>query len=248
MNPSPDELPAPLRRGRALASVAVLAGLGGLAACVPIPYRPAASVTHVGIAPDDAAATVLVIDAGQRLTRPLGKSLQHEDPRIELVDAQAFVSRLAPPRTWTVADVAAVCAPEEPPCPADYLLSVGTPDKQKLHDTGAWSPFLFVPSVVGYEKTQSREVLAATLLDLHHPEVSERLFSVSNYTEVTAGLFYGFSTIALPDSAVQHALVRDVARRLAQTQPQGVVRLVMFREESSAYLDESAERAAGDAH
>ena len=220
-----------------LAAVCIVSLL--LGGCVPVPYRPGAGVSHVPVAAEDAAVTLLSVDAENGVTHRLAKSIHHEEPRIEFVDPEAFLSGLRPAEPLTLAELAAACRESYESPPADYVLTVAEPSHLQLHDTGAWAPFLFFPSVVGYEKTQSRETLTGTLLDLRNPASFDGLSSVSSYTEVTAGLFYGISTIAMPVEAVQRALAREIAHTLGRAHPQGVVRVVMLRQEDNLRAGDS---------
>src|SRR5215475_6914228 len=86
----------PSRPLKTMAPIVVALTSVWLAACVPVPYRPAASVTHVAIAPEDAAATVLAVDSVSGVTQPVAKSLRHEEPRVVIVDPAAFMTDLAP--------------------------------------------------------------------------------------------------------------------------------------------------------
>lgn len=214
--------------GRGLLAAVLLAGLL-LGGCVPLPYRPSANVTQSS-AEGYAKATPLRIDPDDALSRHVGKSMQKDEPRIAIVDVRLFMRALGPVDPTTMEELMRVRGSQAHPLPADYLLVIGTSENRQLHDNGAAAPFLFFPSMVGYEKIQYRETLNATLLDLNKPDPPQALASVSNYTEVMAGLVYGFWTIGMPDGAVRDALAHEVARRIAQARPDGPVRVVILRE------------------
>jgi|SRR5277367_1134987 len=224
------QMPGTLRGTVVMSALALAALLGG---CVPMPYKPSAAVGHSQIPAVDAAATSVSSPCGCANNEPevVGKSIQKAEPRIVLIDSAAFLHD-ALPNARTLADVmTAVQAGLPAPVAADFLLSVGRPINKKLHDTGAAAPFFFVPVIVGYEKTQSLETLSASFMDLQKPEAPEKLFVTSNYTEVAAGLVYGFMTMAMPEVAVRQALVRDVAQTLAKAQPEGPIRLVVLAQD-----------------
>jgi hypothetical protein len=80
---------------------------------------------------------------------------------------------------------------------------------------------------VGYEKTQSRESLVATLVDLHAPTPADELLVSSTYSEVIASFAYGVATVAMPQRALRDALAGEVARTLGAAHPVGPIRLIV---------------------
>ena len=101
--------------------------------CVPIPYRPSASVGHEPFAAEEIAAITLSTNRNQRMIEYLSKSIQHDVPRVVLVDGTSYL--YGP--TGSRDTLAGVLAPHEtsPAAPvADYLLAVGTPIHRQLHE------------------------------------------------------------------------------------------------------------------
>jgi len=203
----------------------------GLSGCVPIPYRPSASVGHTAVTAEEAAAITLSANRDRALIESVSKSIRKAEPRIELVDGTQYLNNL-PAGHGTLSAVLAGhdASPAAPD--ADYLLCVGSKVHRQLHDTGAAAPFPYLPIFwVGYEKVQSRESLAASLVDLHTPAAGESLQVSSTYSEVIASLGYGVATIAMPESALRQALARDVAHTLATAHPTGTIRLIVLAQD-----------------
>jgi hypothetical protein len=194
--------------------------------CVPVPYRPSATVSEVPVVASDARSMVLTID-DQEWLRSVEDSIRKADPRVTFVDALSYLRDAAPSGTGT--DLLAQHASTAPIPTADFVLSVGTPRHRLISDSGmigAAPPF-----IVGYEKVRQTEQLSATMVDLGHSERSEALFVLSDYSEVAAGLAYGIITIAMPVSAVRKALVDHVVQRLHDAQPTGPVRLAVVHQD-----------------
>jgi hypothetical protein len=200
-------------------------------ACVPIPYKPSASVNHVPVTAQEASAITLRSNNHRAFAESLAKSIQHVEPRIVLIDGGPYLSTLQAGH-GTLADVL-TSDPVSPAAPmADYLLCVGSPVHRKLHDTGDAEPFIVFPAFwVGYEKVQSRDSLTASLIDLHAPQGAEILEASTTYSEVIAALGYGVGTIARPQAALRDALAADVARKLAAAQPAGTIRLIVLAQD-----------------
>jgi hypothetical protein len=197
--------------------------------CVPIPYKPAAKVTHLPVTAEEASAITLGASTHRGMIEPLAKSIHHAESRIVVVDGTAYLASLT--GGGTLADV---LTHEETPdaALADYLLCVGPPVQRQLHDTGLAAPYPYLPVIwVGYEKVQSRASLSASLIDLHVPHAAERLEVSSVYSEFIAAAVYGVATIARPQAALRDALAADVAQRLASAHPSGAIRLIVLAQD-----------------
>jgi hypothetical protein len=200
-------------------------------ACVPIPYKPSASVNHVPVTAEEASAITLSSNTHREFAESLAKSIQHVEPRIVLIDGGPYLTTLYAGH-GTLAEVltsdpGSLAAPM-----ADYLLCVGSPVHRQLHDTGMAAPFPYFPVVwVGYEKVQSRDSLSASLIDLRAPQGAESLEVSTTYSEVIAAAVYGVATIARPQAALRDALAADVAHRLASGQPTGAIRLIVLAQD-----------------
>jgi hypothetical protein len=199
-----------------------------LSGCVPIPYKPGASVSHQPVTAEESAAiTLSARDFGMR--EPLSKSIQHAEPRITVIDGNRYSLSAG---HGTLAEVlagrdASSASPEAPE--ADYVLCVGAPVYRQLHDTGVAAPFPYFPVIwVGYEKVQSRESLVATLVDLHAPTPADELLVSSTYSEVIAALVYGVATVAMPQTALRDALAKEVAHTIGSAHPAGPIRLLVL--------------------
>jgi hypothetical protein len=228
---------APARRGRRRAVLGILALVAMVSGCVPIPYRPAAAVTHAPIDGEEAAAiTLSAAPKGMRLNR-VAKSIQQAEPRVILVDSAQYLNSLLPGGHGTLSDVLAANEASAAPA-ADYLLCVGSANHKQLHDTGLAAPFPYLPVIwVGYEKVQSRDSVSASLVDLHAPPGADGLLVASTYSEFIASLVYGVATIAMPEGALRKALAEDVAHTLARAHPTGAIRLVVLVQESRGAPD-----------
>jgi hypothetical protein len=202
-----------------------------LSGCVPIPYKPSASVSHQPVTAEESSAITLSAKRNFGMLESLSKSIQHAEPRVTLVDGSEYLGSLSAGR-GTLAEVLAgrdTSPLSTAASGADYLLCVGSPVHRQLHDTGAAAPFIFFPAFwVGYEKTQSRESLVASLIDLHAPTPADGLQVSSTYSEVIASLVYGVGTIAMPQSALRDALAKDVAHTIAAAHPSGPIRLIVL--------------------
>ena len=211
---------------RAAAFVSLLAMT--LSGCVPIPYKPAAGISHEPVTAEETAAlTVSARNFG--MLESLSKAIHHAEPRITVVDGTRYSLSAG---HGTVAEVLASrdASPASPEATdADYLLCVGAPVHRQLHDTGAAAPFVYFPVIwVGYEKIQSRESLVATLVDLRAPTPADELLVSSTYSEVIASLVYGVGTIAMPQSALRDALAKEVAHAIGTAHPAGPIRLMVL--------------------
>jgi hypothetical protein len=197
--------------------------------CVPIPYRPSASVTHKPVTAEESSVITLGAARNFGMLESLSKSIQHAEPRVALVDGNEYLHSLG---AGTLAEVVArrdAASPSSAAATADYLLCVGSPVHRQLHDTGAAAPFIYFPAFwVGYEKIQSRESLVASLVDLHAPTPVDGLQVSSTYSEVIASLVYGVGTIAMPQSALREALAKEVAHALGSAHPVGPIRLIVL--------------------
>ena len=197
--------------------------------CVPIPYKPSASVTYLPVTAEEASAVTVSASTHRGMIGPLAKSLHHAEPRIVVVDGTAYLASLS--GGGTLADVLTRDEPADAAL-ADYLLCVGPPVQRQLHDTGLAAPFPYLPVIwVGYEKVQSRASLSASLIDLHVPHAAESLEVSSTYSEFIAAAVYGVATIARPQAALRDALAADIAHRLAIAHPAGAIRLIVLAQD-----------------
>ena len=137
---------------RYAARITILASLL-LAGCVPVPFKPSATVTQTPVTPDNAVPLVSAA-TGASEAHSVAKAIHAEDPRVLLVDAATFSGRIG---TAGVAlnEVLAAARAGQQALAADYLLSVGEPAHRQLHDTGA-AGFYFI-TVVGYEDAEHRD-------------------------------------------------------------------------------------------
>ena len=222
------------RAGRVtLRSVAttLLLACACLAGCVPIPYKPAASVSHESV-PGDSAASIAVWSGGSE-SASIARAIQKSEPRVAIVDARQYLVGVLPDGSGTLAElIAASDQGTAPPLPVDYVLCVGEFSEKKLHQNGALGAV--PPLVVGYEKVQRRAVMPASMVDMSNPQEPEALLATTTYTEVIAGLVYGFATLGRSQAALEDALVADVAHRLGTAHPSGVIRLAVLGQQGGA--------------
>lgn len=211
-----------------LGMAAALLPVMTLSGCVPIPYKPSASVSHVSVTAEE-ASSISLSATGNGMLASLSKSIRQAEPRVTLVDGTRYAISAG---HGTLAEVLAgrnASSSSNDAGDADYLLCVGLPLHRQLHDTGAAAPFVFFPAFwVGYEKIQSRTSLVATLVDLRAPTPADELLVSSTYSEVIASLVYGVGTIAMPQSALRDALAKEVAHTLGAAHPAGAIRLVVM--------------------
>ena len=216
-------LPNPLR------SLLVMLGLALAAGCVPVPYRPAAQVSQVPLVASDARSIVLNTE-NEPWLHSVEDAIRKADPRVTVVDASTTLRDAAP--SGTGFDLLSQHNPTAAAPAADVVLSVGTPRHRLLSDTGMAAPFpLFPVFIVGYEKFHQLEELSATMIDVQHSDRSQAMFIHSDYSEVAAGLAYGFVTIAMPESAMRKALVERVVQQLHESQPSGPVRIAVVHQD-----------------
>jgi acyl-CoA synthetase (AMP-forming)/AMP-acid ligase II len=214
-------------RLRCLAGLAILGCL--LGGCVPVPFRPSATVSHEAVTSlDEAPRVESATDRTEAAA--VAKAIRRDEPRVVLVNPPALSDLIA--ASVTLRQVLDAAHQGNAALPADYILSVGIPSVRQLHDTGAAAPVFFMPAVVGYEKIQSQEVVPAMLLDLRDPQTLQLLCASSTYSEVATGLVYGVMTIAMPEAALRESLAREVAHTLAVAQPEGTIRLLVLMEHS----------------
>jgi hypothetical protein len=224
------------RLGSTSVCIGILLVLGALSGCVPIPYKPAATVNHMPIEANEASAIVIKSGARDSVPESVAKSIERVEPRVVLIDGRQYLTTVLPGGSGTLSDfLAARRSATAPPLEVDYLLCVGEPEYRQLHDTGAAAPFPYFPVIwVGYEKIQSRSALSASFVDLHDPQAADELLVASTYSEFVASLVYGVATVARPRAALEQALAEDVAHRLAAAQPTGAIRLAVVTQTGGA--------------
>jgi len=219
--------------------------------CVPIPYKPSATVTYLPVTVEEASAITVSASTHRGMIEPLAKSIHHDEPRIVVVDGASYLASLT--GGGTLADVLTRDETADAAL-ADYLLCVGPPLQRQLHDTGLAAPFPYLPVIwVGYEKVQSRASLSASLIELHVPHAAESLEVSSTYSEFIAAAVYGVATIARPQAALRDALAAEVAHRLAIAHPAGAIRLILLAQDGGIeegdpnHAEEPPAQAAADA-
>ncbi|MBS0579171.1 MAG: hypothetical protein JSR36_07905 [Proteobacteria bacterium] len=217
--------PTPRRLAARACLCLVFAG-GLLGGCVPVPFRPSAAVTQTAVMPQDDAPRLEAASARSE-AQSVARTIQRNDTRITLVSLATLASAGGSPRV-TLDEAASAAGAGQVSAAADYLLTVGVPVHRELHDTGAAAPFLFMPSIVGYEKIQSEEILPALLVDLKHPEAPQVLCASSTYSEVMTGLVYGVMTIAMPERGLRESLAREVTHAMTVAHPEGEIRLLVL--------------------
>lgn len=223
--------PAGVRRtGLSAPLAALLVLFMGMSGCVPVPYRPAATASHV---PVGNAAASIVVGSSSRLamTGSLAEEIHKMDPRI-VVDTSPDVATVFSRGPELAQMIEPPHAAELAALPADYLLTIGPKVHRQLHDTGAAAPFIYFPVIwVGYEKVQSVDTLCASFVDLHAPQTVDEILVASPYTEVIAAMVYGVGTIAMTDTPMRRALAEEVAHALATAHPTGEIRLMILTQE-----------------
>jgi hypothetical protein len=210
--------------------VALLVLFMGMSGCVPVPYRPAATASHV---PVGTAVSSIVVSSSSKLAMAgsLAEEIHKMDPRI-VVETQPDVATVFSHGPELMQMIEPAHAAELAALPADYLLTIGPKVHRQLHDTGAAAPFVYFPVVwVGYEKVQSVDTLCASFVDLHAPQTVDEILVASPYTEVIAAMVYGVGTIAMTDTPMRRALAEDVAHALAAAHPTGEIRLMILTQE-----------------
>ncbi len=221
-----------VRRGWLTAPLATLLVLFmGMSGCVPVPYRPAATLSHTPVG-GDTAASIKVSPGSQRaMVESLAESIHEAEPRI-FVDTHPLPDAVFSHGSTLAQILDPPHAAEMAARPADYLLTVGPMVHRQLHDTGDAEPVPFFPVIwVGYEKRQSADTLCASFADLHEPQTVDGILVASAYTEVIAAMVYGVGTIAMPEAPMRHVLAQDVAHRLAAAHPTGAIRLTILAQE-----------------
>lgn len=149
------------RMGSASVCIAIPLALGALSGCVPIPYKPTATVAH---SPIEASALAIRSGARDSVPQSVAKSIERVEARVVLIDATQYLSTVPPGGSGTLSDLlAARRSAAAPPVEATYPLRVGEPIYRQLHDSGAAAPFPYFPVTwVGYEKIQTRSALSAS--------------------------------------------------------------------------------------
>lgn len=149
---------------------ALLALFMGMSGCVPVPYRPSASVSHAPVGGDTAALIEVSSATHRAIVDSLAQSIHEAEPRI-LVDTRPMADTVFSHGSTLAEILDPTHAAQMAARPADYLLTVGPTVHHKLHDTGDAEPFPYLPVVwVGYEKIQSVDTLCASFADLHEPQ------------------------------------------------------------------------------
>ena len=224
----------PLRRAGGTSAIpiaALLAFATFASGCVPVPYRPSATVSHAPIGGDTTPSIVVGPASKLAMVDSLARSIHEVEPRI-VVDTHPDYSAMFSNGLNLDQILDPTHAAEVAALPADYLLTLGPKVHHKLHDTGAAAPFPYLPVFwVGYEKIQSMDTLCASFVDLHDPRSVDGILISSPYTEVIAAFGYGVGTVALTESAMQHALAKDVAQTLVGAHATGEIRLILLSQE-----------------
>jgi len=219
------------RRWLSAPLAALLVLFMGMSGCVPVPYRPAATLTHTPVGGDTAASIEVSPGTARAMVESLGASIHEAEPRI-FVETHPLAETVFSHGTTLAQILEPAHAADMAARAADYLLTVGPTVHHQLHDTGAAAPFLFFPVIwVGYEKIQSVDTLCASFADLHEPHSVDGILVSSPYTEVIAAMVYGVGTIAMPEVSMRQVLAADVAHRLAAAHPTGEIRLTILAQE-----------------
>jgi hypothetical protein len=203
----------------------------GMSGCVPVPYRPSATVSHAPVGGDRAALIEVSSATHRAIVDSLAQSIHEAEPRI-FVDTHPIADTVFSHGSTLAEILDPAHAAQMAARPADYLLTVGPTVHHKLHDTGDAEPFPLFPVVwVGYEKIQSVDTLCASFADLHEPQTVDGILVSSSYTEVIAAMVYGVGTLAMPEAPMRHVLAQDVAHRLAAANPTGEIRLTILAQD-----------------
>jgi hypothetical protein len=207
---------------RAPAAVAaVFCAVSLVTACVPVPYKPAVSIQHEAVAPEGAPAILLKTEPSSWLG-DVGKELQRAEPRIVFMDG---AKSLPDARDFISLPEAIAALSKLPPGSdtPDYLLGLSPFTEQHVHATDDYMPLF------GYTKDQYVAHQPSMLVELRSAQPAEAMDFKSAYSMVVVQFFYGVMTVPRVHSAIDNALVAEVARRLRVAQPQGPIRLlVMF--------------------
>jgi hypothetical protein len=203
----------------------------GMSGCVPVPYRPSASVSHTPVGADTVAAIEVSSATHRAMAESLAESIHEAEPRI-FVDTHPVPDTVFSHGTTLAQILEPAHAADMAARPADYLLTLGPMVHRQLHETGDAAPFPFFPVIwVGYDKRQSVDTLCASFADLHEPQTVDGILVSSPYTEVIAAMVYGFGTIAMSEVPMRRVLAQDVAHRLAAAHPTGEIRLTILAQD-----------------
>jgi hypothetical protein len=203
----------------------------GMSGCVPVPYRPAATLSHTPVGGGTAASIEVSAGTQRAMVESLAESIHEAEPRI-FVDTHPLADAVFSYGTTLAQILQPAHAADMAVRPADYLLTVGPTVHRQLHETGDAAPFPFFPVIwVGYDKRQSVDTLCASFADLHEPQTVDGMLVASAYTEVIAAMVYGVGTIALPEVPMRRVLAQDVAHRLAVAHPTGEIRLTILAQD-----------------
>lgn len=203
-------------RGLALLSLLFVVG------CIPIPYKPDATLT-----PDAAPKTTpdLVVSADDdEQTRSLAKEITERDHAIK-VRTHADVAAVAFPNgDARLADLVEPVKREQlkQECGVTYLVLVGDLTQKEISRIGGFLPLL------GLGTYKEHEGVTAAVVDLSS---GESLGSMSAATEGrTTGAIYGFYglfLVPMMDTSVYEAIADGVAQSIRARTPDGPVYVIV---------------------
>jgi hypothetical protein len=200
-----------------------------LAACIVVPYRPAAEVaTTTAIVLDPAA---IVVTAGPRaLLEEVAKRLRRQDEQFTIVSAAEFadvafldedvhLARLLDP---------SVCARVRQQLDVRYVVLVGEIEEQTLEERGFMAVYM---GFFGASKAKERTALAATIIDVERAQPLQNVSSNAEGLGLGVGVFYGLFVVPMTESSAKAGLVRGVAASIRQAAGAGPLNIAVMAAE-----------------
>ena len=205
-----------LRRGLAL--IALL----GVVGCIPIPYKPDATLTPEAVQPVPADIVVSASDDEQ--TESLAKEIKERDPRIKVRPHRDVAAVAFPNGDTTLAELVDPAQRErlKQESGVTYLVLVGDLTYKEISHLGGFIPLL------GLGTFKEQKGVTAAVVDL---ESGESLGGMSATTEGrTTGAIYGFYglfLVPMMDTSVYEAVADGAARAIRERTPEGPVYIIV---------------------
>ena len=208
--------------GRTLKPVVAMISLIGVAACIPIPYKPDATLTPDAAQP--AAPDLVVSSIDDEQVRSLAKEITERDHAIK-VRSHAEVASVAFPEGD--AKLAELVEPAErerlrAECGVTYLVLVGDMSEKEISHLGGFLPLL------GLGTFKEQKGVTAAVVDLSSGE-SLGGMNASTEGRTTGAIygFYGLFLVPMMETSVYEAIADGVAQAIRARTPDGTVYVIV---------------------
>lgn len=207
---------------RALKPCLALVALLVAAACIPIPYKPDATLTPEAAAP--AKPEIVVSSADDEQTQSLAKEITDRDHQIKVRPHRDVASVAFPEGDVKLAALADPQVRDQlkQEYGVTYLVLVGDASEKELSHLGGFIPLL------GLGTSKSQKGVSAAVVDLSSGETLDAM-SASTEGRMTGAIygFYGLFLVPMMDTSIYEAIADGVTKAIRARTPEGVVYVIV---------------------